>query len=73
MIAEKSLTQNFIILRMERKNTSDIQGRIDMIGLALHPTIKQVIVNLHPKYDYSSLHSCGEIFVEIFHSMNGKK
>lgn len=51
MVVEKSLTQNFIILRMERRRLDDI-GRINKRMLVPSPTIQQVIINLHPKYDH---------------------
>ena len=39
-----------------------------------NPTIQYIIINLHTKYDYSSLHSFTEIFDEKFHhSKYGKK
>ena len=31
------------------------------------PTIQYIIINLHTKYDYSSLHSLTEIFDEKFY------
>ena len=44
------------------------------IRLVLNPTIQQVVINLHTKYEHSSLHGCGEIFDEKFHySKNGRK
>ena len=48
--------------------------RISRRRLVPNPTIQQVIINLRTKYENSSLHSCWEIFDEIFHqSMEGKK
>ena len=45
-----------------------------MRRLVRNPTIKYIIINLHTKYDYSSLHSFAEIFDENFHhSKYGKK
>ena len=40
-----------------------------------NPTIKYIIINLHTKYDYSSLHYFTEIFDEksIIQSMERKK
>ena len=58
----KSLTQNFIIQRMERKKIGEVRGRISRKALVLNPTIQHVIFNLHTKYDYSRLHGCGEFF-----------
>ena len=44
-------------------NTETIRRR----RLILNPTIQQVVTNLSTKYDYSSLHDCGEIFDKTFH------
>ena len=45
-----------------------------MRRLVRNPTIQYIIINLHTKYDYSSLHSFTEIFDKIFHhSKYGKK
>ena len=68
MGVEKSLTKNFILQSMEGKKIGQIQGRISRRRLFLNPTIQQVITNPHTKYDYSSLHGCGKIFDEKFHS-----
>ena len=73
-ISQKSLTKNFIIQSMERKKISQIQRRISMRRLVCNPTIQYIIINLHTKYDYSSLHTFTEIFDEKFHySKYGKK
>ena len=59
---------------MERKKSGQIQGRISRRKLVRNPTIQYVIINLHTKYEYSSLHSFTEIFDEKFHhSKYGKK
>ena len=61
---------------MERKKIGQIQGRISRRRLVRNPTIQYTIINLHIKYDYSSLHSfsLAEIFDEKFHhSKYGKK
>ena len=51
-----------------------IQGRISRRRLVRNPTIHYIIINLHTKYDYPSLHSFTEIFDEKFHhSKYGKK
>ena len=66
--------ENFIIQSMERKKIGQIQRRISRRRLVPNPTIQYIIINLHTKYDYSSLHSFTEIFVEKFHhSKYGKK
>ena len=45
-----------------------------MRRLVRNPTIQYIIINLHTKYDYSSLDSFTEIFHEKFHySKYGKK
>ena len=45
-----------------------------MRRLVPKPTIQYIIINLHTKYDYPSLHSFTEIFDENFHhSKYGKK
>ena len=73
-VSQKSLTKNFIIESMERKKIGQIQGRISRRRLVRNPTIQYIIINLHTKYDYSSLHSFTEIFDEKFyHSKYGKK
>ena len=73
-VSQKSLTKNFIIESMERKKIGQIQGRISRRRLVCNPTIQYIIINLHTKYDYSSLHSFTEIFDEKFHhSKYGKK
>ena len=66
--------KNFIIQSMERKKIGQIQGRISRRRLVRNPTIQYIIINLHTKYDYSSLHSFTEIFdVKFYHSKYGKK
>ena len=73
-VAQKSVTKKFIIQSMERKKIEQIQERISRRRLVRNPTIQCIIINLHTKYDYSSLHSCAEIFDEKFHhSKDGKK
>ena len=73
-VSQKSLTKNFIIQGMERKIYGQIQGRISRRKLVRNPTIHYIIINLHTKYDYPSLHSFTEIFDEKFHhSTYGKK
>ena len=57
-----------------KKKNGQIQGRISMRRLVRNPTIQYIIINLHTKYNYSSLHSFTEIFDEKFHhSKYGKK
>ena len=68
MVVEKSLMKNVIFQSMDGKKIGQIQGRISMRGLVSNPTIQQIIINLHTKYENSSLHGCWEIFDEIFHS-----
>ena len=59
---------------MERKKIRQIQGRISRSRLDRNPKIQYIIINLHTKYEYSSLHSFTEIFDEKFqHSKYGKK
>ena len=36
--------------------------------MVLNHMIKQVVINLHTKYEHSSMHSCREIFDEKCHS-----
>ena len=68
--------ENFIIQRMERKKIGQTQGRISR-RLVCNPTIQYIIINLHTKYDYSSLHSFTEILTLtknfIIQSMERKK
>ena len=59
---------------MERKKIGQIQERISRRRLVRNPTIQYIIINIHTKYDYSSLHSFTQIFDEKFHhSKYGKK
>ena len=67
IVSQKSLTKNFINQNMERKKIGQLQGRISMRRLVRNPATQCVIINLHTKYDYSSLHSFTEIFDEKFH------
>ena len=74
MISQKSLTKNFIFQSMERKKIGQIHRRISMRRLLCNPTIQYIIINMHTKYEYSSLHSFTEIFDGKFHySKYGKK
>ena len=57
MVSQKSLTKNFDIQSMERKKIGQIQGKISRRRLAGNPMIQYIIINLHTKYDYSSLHN----------------
>ena len=41
-----------------------MQGRISWRRLILNPTIPHVVINLHTKYEHSSLHDFGEIVDE---------
>ena len=67
MVLEKSLTKNFILESMDEKQTGQIQGRISRRRLVPNPTIQQVIINMHTKYEHSSSGSW-EIFDEKCHS-----
>ena len=64
---QKSLTKDYIIQSMERKKIGQIQRRISMRRLVYNTTIQYIIINLHSKYCYSSLHSFTVIFDEKFH------
>ena len=71
---QRSLTKTFITQNMKRKKLGQIQRRISIRRLVRNFTIQFIIINLHTKYDNSSLHSFREIFDEIFHhSKYGKK
>ena len=74
-VSQKPVTKNFIIQSMERKKIGQIQGRISRRRLVRNSTIQYIIINLHTKYDYSSLHSFTEIFDKnfIIQSMERKK
>ena len=52
---------------MERKEIGQIQGRNRMRRLIHNPIIQYIIINLHTKYDYSSLYTFTEIFDEKIH------
>ena len=56
---------------MEGKKIGQIQGRIRR-RLVLVPIIQQVVINLHTKYEHSSLHGCGKIFDEKNSPKRGK-
>ena len=60
---------------MERKKIGQIQEKISRRRLVRDSTIQYIIINLHTKYEYSSLHSFREIFDEnfIIQSMERKK
>ena len=58
--------ENFIIQSMKRKKIGQIQRRICRKKLVRNPTIQYIIINLHTKYDYSSLRSFTEIFDKNF-------
>ena len=42
---------------MEGKKIGQIKGQISRRRLVLNPTIQQVVINLHTKYEHSSLHT----------------
>ena len=65
-VSLKSL-RNFNIESMERKKIGQIQGIINMRRLVRSPTIQYIIINLHTKYGYSSLHGFKENFDEKIH------
>ena len=62
----ETLTKNFISQSMERKKIGQMQGRISR-RLVRNPTMQHIIISLHTKYDYSSLHIFTENFDEKFH------
>ena len=71
---EKSLTKHFILQSIEGKRIGQIQARINRRRLNLNARIQQVVINLHIKYEHSSMYCCGEIFDETFHLSNyGRK
>ena len=72
-VSQKSLTKNFIIQSMERKKIGQMLGRISMRRLVRNPTIQNIIIILHTKYDYCSLHGLTEIFDEKFHYLKYEK
>ena len=47
-----------------KKEIGQMYGRISRRRLICNPMIQHVIINLYTKYDFSSLHGCGEIFDE---------
>ena len=57
-VVEKFLMKNVILQSMDGKKIGQIQGRISRRRLVPNPTIQQVIINLHTKYENSSLHGC---------------
>ena len=75
MVIEKYLTKNVILQSTDGKKIGQIQGKISRRKMVPSPTIQQVILNKHTKYENSSLHGSWEIFDEnvILQSMEGKK
>ena len=66
--------EKFHYLKYGKKKIEQIQGRISMRRLVRNLTIQCTIINLHTKYDYSSLHDLTEIFDEKFYYLKyGKK
>ena len=59
--------KKIIIQSMERKKIGQLQGRISTKRLGHNSTIQYILIDLHTKYDYSSLHSFTEIFYEKIH------
>ena len=57
---------------MEGKKIGQIKGQISRRRLVFNPTIQQTAINLHTKYEHSSLHGCWEIFDEKFSSKMGR-
>ena len=72
-VSQESLTKNVIIQSTEGKKIRQIQGRIRMRRLVHNPMIQYIIINLHIKYDYSSLQSFTKIFDENLHYSNYEK
>ena len=69
MVVKKSLAKNFILQSTEGKKIRQIQGRISRRRLVLNPTLQEVFINQHTKYEHSSLHGCGLIFDEKVHQI----
>ena len=67
--------KNVILQSMDGKKIRQIQGRVSRGKLVSNPTIQQVIINLHTKYENSSLHGCEKSLTKYFihQSMKGKK
>ena len=58
----------------KKENWTNNTGKNKRRRLVCNPTIHYIIINLHTKYEYSSLHSFTEIFDEkVHHSKYGKK
>ena len=68
IVVEISLMKNVILQNMDWKKIGQIQGRKCRRRLVPNPTIQQAIINMHTKYEHSSLHGSWEIFDEKFHS-----
>ena len=58
---------------MERKIIRHVQERISSRRLVPNPMIQHTVINLYIRYDYSSLHGCGEILDEKFEGTDGWK
>ena len=57
---------------MEKKKIGQIQERISSRRLVCNHTKQHIVINLYTKYDYSSLHGCGEILEEKFEGVDGR-
>ena len=55
IVVEKSLMKYVILQSMDRKKNWTNTGKNKQEKAGSHPTIKQVIINLHTKYENSSL------------------
>ena len=73
-VSEKSLTKISSFKVYGKKENRTYTEKNKRRRLVRNPMIQYIIINLHTKYDYSSLHSFREIFDEKFrHSKYGKK
>ena len=71
----ETFDKKFIIQSLKRKKIRQILGRISSIRLVLNRIIQHIIINLHTKYDHSSLQGSIETFDEkcIIQSLERKK
>ena len=66
--------KNFILQSMAEKKIGQTQGTITRRRLVLNPRIKQVVINLHTKYEHSSMDVEKSLMKNfILQSMEGKK
>ena len=74
-ISQKSLTKNFNYSKYGKKENRTNTEKISTRRLVCNPTIQYIVINLHTKYNYSSLHRFTKMFDKmlIIQNMERKK